>query len=225
MRKQIYKSAKKGGYLNQVIKKISLQQQELKWFNYPGFFNTTVTSTWTLMDFPLYRIQQGTEGGKRIGTKIFLTYAELQIQLSPVAAATSPVGTTCRMMVYHKKQCDGTATPITDILADYDDFAGGAITPAYNTPKQLKYFPKRATVIWDKMHSMYILSVNGATTASTGPKFDTLIKIPIMKQINFVANNGNLGDIRDHIWGLAICSDDVNCCTLSASVRFRYKDA
>lgn len=227
--KRAYKKARKGNYLNQRIKKVTLQQQELKWLTYMSWINgASATQAWQMWDFPIYSIVQGVTRRQRIGAKIYLQSVELTVKLAGITANTATNGSTCRFIIYHKLDCEGTITVIGDIFNNTTDEGVNitSITPGYAAQKTLEFYPKRATVIYDKMHSMYATTSDSAgLPTAVGPKWDCIINIPIMKQINFVGNAGTIADIRGHSWGLAFAADDTNCCNVTVDVRFRYKDA
>jgi len=219
-------AARRGNYLNTKIKRTILQQSELKWYNYPSFINGVNASTvWNMNDLPIYANTQGTGRLNRIGTKIFLDQLELQIKIAPVVNNIQSTGSTCRFIVYHVIDHQGTQTPITDILQSFNDQTGLTIAPAYNSPKTLDFYPKRVTVIYDKMHSMYLLGNNAGANFAAGPMWEALITLPVKKHINFIANGGNLADIRGHYFGIAFAADDANCCNILVNLRWRFKDA
>lgn len=225
--KKAYKNAKRGKFLNQRIKKVTLQQQELKWYYNELFLSSTnATQAWQLFDFPVYKIQQGTGRINRIGTKIWLESVELGIQLAGITANTTTNGSTCRLIVYHKIDCEGTQTVASDIFTSYTDAGAGAvIAPNFVSTKTLEFYPKRATIVWDKMHSMYATTSDSAgLPTAVGPKYDAIVKIPIRKMINYIGNGGTIADVRGHLWGFGFCADDTNCCNIKLDVRMRFKD-
>lgn len=185
---------------------------------------TNITTTWQLQDIPFYASVQGTARQQRNGTKIYVDKLEFNVRITPVTANVQPNGTTCRFMVYHTIDSQGTQTAIGDILSSWNDQSGAAVAPTFNSVKQLDYFPKKATIIFDKMHSMYSLSGYGTAAASTGPVWEAQFTLPIKRQINFVSNLGTIADIRGHTYGIAYCADDSNCCTINCDVRWRFKD-
>lgn len=188
--------------------------------------STQFTQAWQLFDFPIYNITQGTARTNRIGTKIWLDSIELAMQVAGITANTQTNGSTCRLIVYHKIDCEGTQTVVDDLFENRTDAgAGAAITPIFCSLKTLSFYPKRATIVWDKMHSMYATTSDSAgLPTAVGPKYDAIVKIPIRKMINFIGNSGAISDIRGHMWGFGMCADDTNCCNIKLDVRLRFKD-
>lgn len=202
---------KKGGFKRRKtnLRKQILTLQELKYLSNPAWFATNSAATWTINNLPFYSIAQGNANGQRIGNKIYCESIDFTIRVQSIAATMGNIGSTCRVIIWHQIRANGAAPAVTDIFE----------TDVYNGQKTLAYFPKRVTVVYDKMHVMV-----PTTGTTSGPIFDTIFKLKISKWINFTGVAGNIADISNHNYGMAFCADGANCCTVKAGYRIRYRD-
>lgn len=203
----------------QLFRRVALNIPELK-YKKTVLLNGTIPNTWTFYD-PLGPITQGTAQGTRIGNQIFLDSLDVYVQLKADTITNVDVrGTICRVIVYHQREAQGGLPSATEIFDQN----------AYDAMRTLDYFPKRATILWDKLHTMTPLiaaTTTGTTTTTTsaGPKFWTQFKIPVKKIIQYTGNGGTIADIAQDAYGVGVCADAAGCCAAVVTVRARYRDA
>lgn len=122
----------------------------------------------------------------------------------------------CRMVMYHNKACGG-ATPPTAELFDSNNFFSG---------RNVNYAKKYA-LLEDITHQMVITSYSTVSGAafSAGPAFFKVIRLTPHTTVQYGGNAGTISDLPLDDFGIAYCSDDVNCCTVTVVSKLWYKDA
>jgi len=158
----------------------------------------------------LHAIAQGTGESQRIGRKATLKYIGVRYTAF-LDSGTIPTAThdTLRVILYHDKQCNGTAAAVTDILetANYQSFNNLANK-------------ERFRILSDKTHTL----VSRAATTSYGEDaVDTQIHLKVNLPIEYSSTTGAIGEIRSNNINFLVLSSGGHC-EFSGKCRLRFDD-
>lgn len=220
------KRIKFGRVAKKQVRKIMYSVQELKYYKAAtAMVNAyAVQNTWSFFD-ALKGINIGNTVADRIGNKIYVESLDWYFRLTPVTGAVNQAGgTICRIIIYHDREANGNVPSYNDLFDrnSYDAF------------RQLLYVPRRATILMDKLHCMSATNVafvmntgnsGAAQTVSSGPKYWAMFKQKIGKVITYTGTAGTVADLGMETFGVGVCADGNNCCTLDVECRVRFRDA
>lgn len=205
-----------------IARRVVNRNLEEKWFSKVIVGSTTnpgtavptlIFNTWTLKS-ALAGIQQGTTAQARLGDRIRLKRIEFLIKVEPIVNAGIKDGTSCRMIVYHNKQANGTDIPPTAIF-DYDKKESlRNITQA-----------RRVSVLRDYTHQMVAYATGtGDAVTTAGPAILYTWKVFPKKQITFSANEGTINDLLTDDYGFGITAEG-GCCQALIISKVVFTDA
>lgn len=203
------------------MKRVVLRNQELKYYEYLGMVSSAVTNhVWNFSECGARNIIQGTDVTTRVGNKIYIESIDWYIKIYPTPGNTNNTGSACRFIIYHDKEANGA-------LPTYVNFFQDNI---YNSFRQLGFWPRKSTILMDKLHMMYgtlAATTTGTTTTTTnsGPSYIAMFKQKVGKVMSFSDNSGSITGVSNDSWGIGWCADADNCCNITVSTRIRFRDA
>jgi len=198
------------------VRRVIMSMSEKKVANYA--INTRAVpgglgATWAAVSFfngpaAITGIQQGTTASTRIGNKIRISKISWSFAFLPMAAVDASGGNTCRFIIYHNKQTNGT------LVATADIFQSNQVTSQRNINGLQK-----VTVLRDQTMAMVPTS---ATTS--GPTYPLTGAIYPNKIIQYTGNTATIADMLVHDYGFAVISDAASCCEFYGEWQIQFTD-
>lgn len=188
---------------------------ELKFLD-TSLANAVVPNTGQIKQASFVNIVAGTGESQRIGRKVTLRALSLRF-VTVLEASTGPSNTDdgCRVILYHDKQCNGTAAAVTDILE----------TASYLSYNNLAN-KNRFSILADKYIDLSATSgaYNGTTNQFGAKAVTRSIHLRLNVPIEYSGTTGVIAEIRSHNIGLLLVSDK-NLIQFNGNCRVRFTDS
>lgn len=156
-------------------------------------------------------IAQGTNINQRIGDKIRVKSIEVIFSVTPNVASVGPDGTTCRIILWEQKRCQGTL-PTPALVLTQNSLWGGA-----NIIKS-----KDFRIVKEFTHN--VLRQYDGTTATVGPMGVYKFLIYPNATVSYSGTSGITTEVLDNNWGIGCVADQANCCVITYNAKVRYTD-
>lgn len=72
---------------------------------------------------------------------------------------------------------------------------------------------------------MILYSRDTSGKYSSGPQFFKAVRVTPKSFVQYGGNAGTISDLPQLDFGIALCADDVNCCTATVFSKVWFKDA
>lgn len=228
MKRRATSTRRRKNALGKVVKRLIQTEAEKKWYTYTPFSSQAGAVTWTMCSAISGANSAGATGSstigagiivgntvnQRTGDKIRLSKIEFQIYIQPLYGGTSLNGDSCRWIIWHYKQANGT------LISPLTIFDTNAVTTLRNIDQLAT-----CSIIKQGVHQMVLTGNNAGTPVSAGPALGPItVTIYPKKRIDFNAGGANAATLVKDDYGFGFASSGANCCVVSLLTKVFYTD-